>query len=67
MNIHKQTEAGVNKQNGEYLATPSPKMAKFAKGSVSYWLQKGKLFKNPGAVSYSCRMSRAGQPEYQQP
>ena len=68
MNTDTQTETGVVKQNGEYMAKPSPKTskpakaAKFAKGSVNYW--KGKLFKNPGATTYSCRMSRAGRREY---
>jgi integrase len=67
MNTDTQAETGVVKQIGEVLATTSPKPAKaarFAKGSVSYWLQKGKLFKNAGAVTYSCRLSRAGQREY---
>ncbi len=63
MNNDEQTLAGVHKKSGEVLARLG-KPRHFSKSVQQYWLQPGKLFKNPGASSLSCRLSRAGEREY---
>lgn len=63
MNKAKQSETEVSKINGEVLAR-SGKPSQFAKSDQRYWLQAGKLFKNIGASTFSCRLSRAGVREY---
>jgi hypothetical protein len=63
MKNDEQALTGVHTKNGEVLARLS-KPRHFSKSDQRYWLQPGKLFKNPGASALSCRLSRAGEREY---
>ena len=63
MNKAEQPQSEVCIKSGEVLARPG-KPSQFAKSDQRYWQQAGKLFKNMGASTFSCRLSRGGEREY---
>ena len=63
MNNDEQTLTGVHNKSGEALPRPG-KPSQFSKSDQRYWQQAGKLFKNLGASTFSCRLSRGSEREY---
>lgn len=61
MNTDEQTISGVHKKSGRKVAGVDSTPATFAKSDTRYWLQDGKLFKEKGCTTYSCRIQFAGE------
>lgn len=61
MNTDEQTISEDNFSNGRIVAGVETTPATFAKSNARYWLQDGKLFKEKGCTTYSCRIQFAGE------
>lgn len=63
MNTDEQKMTGVSLRSGRKVAGLQNNPATFAKSDQRFWLQPGRLFKDKGSASYSCRMQFAGRRE----
>jgi integrase len=61
MNTDEQKVSEVSKKGGRKVAGVNGTPATFAKSDARYWLQDGKLFKEKGCTTYSCRIQFAGE------